>query len=73
MNLETSIGQTTAKTVTVDYEKYGEFRNLSIKGTIDQIDKVNNTYRQTVYVNPSSDTVVDPYLRGGSIPVPIVM
>lgn len=36
VNLETSIGQTTAKkTVTVDYEKYGEFRNLSIKGTID--------------------------------------
>ncbi|SPZ97158.1 Clumping factor ClfA, fibrinogen-binding protein [Staphylococcus aureus] len=35
--MATGIGSTTAnKTVLVDYEKYGKFYNLSIKGTIDQ-------------------------------------
>ena len=59
VTLATGIGNTTAnKTVLVDYEKYGKFYNLSIKGTIDQIDKTNNTYRQTIYVNPSGDNVI---------------
>ncbi|WP_250313455.1 Ig-like domain-containing protein, partial [Staphylococcus argenteus] len=58
VTLTTGIGSNTAsKTVLVDYEKYGKFYNLSIKGTIDQIDKTNNTYRQTIYVNPSGDNV----------------
>ena len=40
VTLTTGIGtNTTSKTVLIDYEKYGQFHNLSIKGTIDQIDK----------------------------------
>ncbi|MGZ1676587.1 fibrinogen-binding adhesin SdrG C-terminal domain-containing protein, partial [Staphylococcus argenteus] len=69
VTLTTGIGSNTAsKTVLVDYEKYGKFYNLSIKGTIDQIDKTNNTYRQTIYVNPSGDNVVLPVLTGNLIP-----
>ncbi|HCY0621804.1 TPA: fibrinogen-binding adhesin SdrG C-terminal domain-containing protein, partial [Staphylococcus aureus] len=69
VTLATGIGNTTAnKTVLVDYEKYGKFYNLSIKGTIDQIDKTNNTYRQTIYVNPSGDNVIAPVLTGNLKP-----
>nr|1N67_A Chain A, Clumping Factor [Staphylococcus aureus] len=69
VTLATGIGSTTAnKTVLVDYEKYGKFYNLSIKGTIDQIDKTNNTYRQTIYVNPSGDNVIAPVLTGNLKP-----
>ncbi|NEE71314.1 YSIRK-type signal peptide-containing protein, partial [Staphylococcus aureus] len=69
VTLTTGIGTNTAsKTVLIDYEKYGQFHNLSIKGTIDQIDKTNNTYRQTIYVNPSGDNVVLPVLTGNLIP-----
>ncbi|HEA6065506.1 TPA: MSCRAMM family adhesin clumping factor ClfA, partial [Staphylococcus aureus] len=69
VTLTTGIGSTTAnKTVLVDYEKYGKFYNLSIKGTIDQIDKTNNTYRQTIYVNPSGDNVIAPVLTGNLKP-----
>ncbi|HDX3358648.1 TPA: fibrinogen-binding adhesin SdrG C-terminal domain-containing protein, partial [Staphylococcus aureus] len=69
VTLTTGIGTNTAsKTVLIDYEKYGQFHNLSIKGTIDQIDKTNNTYRQTIYVNPSGDNVVLPALTGNLIP-----
>ncbi|HDR0190584.1 TPA: fibrinogen-binding adhesin SdrG C-terminal domain-containing protein, partial [Staphylococcus aureus] len=69
VTLTTGIGNTTAnKTVLVDYEKYGKFYNLSIKGTIDQIDKTNNTYRQTIYVNPSGDNVIAPVLTGNLKP-----
>lgn len=49
-------------------KKYGKFYNLSIKGTIDQIDKTNNTYRQTIYVNPSGDNVIAPVLTGNLKP-----
>ncbi|GJF38338.1 hypothetical protein SA19056_05450 [Staphylococcus argenteus] len=69
VTLTTGIGSNTAsKTVLVDYEKYGKFYNLSIKGTIDQIDKTNNTYRQTIYVNPSGDNVIAPVLTGNLKP-----
>ncbi len=63
MTLTTGIGTNTAsKTVLIDYEKYGQFHNLSIKGTIDQMDKTNNTYRQTIYVNPDRGSVSVVYL-----------
>ncbi|MCO4336476.1 fibrinogen-binding adhesin SdrG C-terminal domain-containing protein [Staphylococcus hyicus] len=57
-------GQTTTKTVNIDYLEGKNLNGVNINGAIEYLDKNKNTFKHIAYVNPGKYTVNTPILRG---------
>ena len=57
-------GQTTTKTVNIDYLEGINLRGVNINGSIEYLDKNKNTFKHIAYVNPSKNTVYNSRLTG---------